>query len=87
MMWCMRRTNIYLDDATITHLDHLANAQGVSRAEVVREMIQAGLANQVRDEQHDIRQLDLTFGIARDIQFHREGNSARETHLDEMWAL
>ena len=83
----MRRTNIYLDDATITHLDRLADTQGVSRAEVVREMIQAGLVNQDRDEQYDLRQLDATFGIARDIQFYREGGSARDAHLNEMWAL
>ena len=76
-----------MDDATITHLDRLAGAQGVSRAEVVREMVEAGLANQDRDEQHDLRQLDITFGMAREIQFHREGGSARDIHLDEMWAL
>ena len=83
----MRRTNIYLDEATITHLDRLANAQGSSRAEIVRRMVHVGLANHDRDEQHDLRELDRTFGIARGIQFHRQGESAREAHLDEMWAL
>ena len=35
MMWCMQRTNIYLEERQTELLDQLAIDQGVSRAEVV----------------------------------------------------
>src|ERR1700677_4097628 len=39
MMWCMKRTNIYLAEGQAAALDRTAQAEGVSRAELIRELI------------------------------------------------
>ena len=39
MMWCMKRTNIYLAEGQAAALDRVAEAEGVSRAELIRELI------------------------------------------------
>ena len=39
MMWCMKRTNIYLAEGQAAALDRVAQAAGVSRAELIRELI------------------------------------------------
>ena len=39
MMWCMKRTNIYLGEGQAAALDRAAQAAGVSRAELIRELI------------------------------------------------
>ena len=39
MMWCMKRTNIYLAEGQAAALDRAAQAAGVSRAELIRELI------------------------------------------------
>ena len=38
MMWCMKRTNIYLAEGQAAALDRVAQAAGVSRAELIREL-------------------------------------------------
>jgi len=40
MMWCTRRTNIYLAEAQSMALDKVAHAQGVSRAELIRQLLE-----------------------------------------------
>ena len=42
-MWCMKRTNIYLDEEQTESLDRLAEQEGVSRAELIRRLIDGAL--------------------------------------------
>ena len=48
MMWCMKRTNIYLAEGQAAALDRVAKAEGVSRAELIRELIDRAIGGQRR---------------------------------------
>src|SRR5947208_3356242 len=39
MMWCIQRTNIYLDERQCELLDRLASEEGVSRAELIWRLL------------------------------------------------
>lgn len=82
----MQRTNIYLDDAQIEALDRLAGDEGVSRAEIVRRLLDRSLAGDDRDLAADLQAIDESFGALRDadISFDR-GPDGRAAHLDELW--
>ena len=43
MMWCMQRTNIYLEDRQTAVLDRLAAEEGISRAELIRRILDRAL--------------------------------------------
>lgn len=43
MIWCMKRTNIYLDEEQTASLDKLAAQEGVSRAELIRLLLNRAL--------------------------------------------
>jgi metal-responsive CopG/Arc/MetJ family transcriptional regulator len=80
----MQRTNIYLDDAQIEALDRLATARGVSRAEVVRRLIDRALHGDERDAASDLAGIEASFGgVTEEIVLER-GSDARSRHLDEM---
>jgi Ribbon-helix-helix protein, copG family len=42
MTWCMKRMNIYLTEDPAAQLDRFTWAEGVSRAELIRELIDRG---------------------------------------------
>lgn len=44
-MWCMHRTNIYLSEAQERALDARARVAGTSRSAVLREILDASLAD------------------------------------------
>jgi hypothetical protein len=48
-VWCMKRTNIYLDEKQAELLDHLAHEQGVSRAEMIRMLLDCSLRSRADD--------------------------------------
>ena len=45
MMWCMKRTNIYLAEGQADALDRAARAAGISRAELIRELIDRAIGS------------------------------------------
>jgi Ribbon-helix-helix protein, copG family len=45
MTWCMKRTNIYLAEGQAAALDRVAAAEGVSRAELIRELIDRAIGD------------------------------------------
>ncbi len=78
----MRRTNIYLGDDQCSALDELAQSSGVSRAEVIRRLIDQAIASDRRDLQDDLAAIEESFGtLGEDVAFDR-GVDARARHLD-----
>lgn len=83
----MHRTNIYLDDRQITLLDRLAGDEGVSRAEVIRRILDRALAGADEHRAGDLAAIDLSFGALVDVELDERGPGDREEHLARMWQL
>lgn len=64
MMWCMKRTNIYLAEGQVEALDRVAEAEGVSRAELIRELIDRATGGQPgADLVADLAAIEGSFGV------------------------
>lgn len=85
-MWCMRRTNIYLAEAQSAALDKAAHAQGVSRAELIRQLIDTALgALSSADLEADLAAIRESFGVFRDEDVSLDrGLDERARHLERM---
>ena len=86
-MWCMRRTNIYLDEEQTAALDRLAAQQGISRAELIRQLLDRVLVDEDASLVSDLQAIDDSFGAMRDIDVHARGEDGRGEHLVRMWRL
>lgn len=84
-MWCMKRTNIYLDEAQTASLDRLAVQQGVSRAELIRRLLDRALSNTDDNLASDLTAIQDSFGTLRDVASPDRGPADREEHLGRMW--
>jgi hypothetical protein len=85
----MKRTNIYLDEAQSAALEQVARTQGISRAELIRQLIDRSIGTSgTADLDADLAAIRGSFGIARDedIPFGR-GSDERSRHLDRMAEL
>jgi len=85
----MQRTNIFLEERQTEALDELARAEGVSRAEVIRRIIDRALANE-RDGNAALHAaVDYSFGalsaVGDDLATERTPG-ARAAHLEAMWS-
>ena len=78
----MRRTNLYLDDRQTTALDRIARAQGLSRAEVVRRLIDRGLAADPADLDGDLAAIESSFGVLAGAVIPHRAPDQRAAHLD-----
>lgn len=90
MIWCMKRTNLYLDESQTEALDELARDQGISRAEVVRRLIDRSLGTATADLESDIAAIDESFGVLRDESedgFPERGPGEREAELERLRRL
>jgi hypothetical protein len=89
-MWCMKRTNIYLDEQQSATLDQVARTQGISRAELIRQLIDRNISGSgaAADLEADLAAIRDSFGMARDddVSFGR-GSDERSRHLDYMAEL
>lgn len=85
MVWCMNRTNIYLPDALRERLDARAEAGGVSRAEIIRRLLEQGLTADEVDLDCDLAALEDSFGVLAewDVPSGRQ-DDARMQHLDRV---
>ena len=81
----MNRTNIYLEDRQTELLDRLATQEGVSRAEVIRRLIDRGLAGQEDDVAADLAAIDASFGILENVDTPGRSAGDREAHLARVW--
>lgn len=84
MMWCIQRTNIYLDERQCEMLDRLAADEGVSRAELIRRLLDRALAGANRDLAVDLEAIEASFGAAPDVEITARGASGREEHLERV---
>ena len=84
-MRCMRRTNIYLDDRQTAALDRLAEEEGTSRAELIRRMLEKGLAGEDDSLVADLSAFDESFGSLRELDTPDRRDGDREDHLARIW--
>ena len=85
MLRCMRRTNIYLDEAQTASLDALARQQGVSRAELIRQLLDRALISPDDHRGADLQAIEDSFGVLGEVAAPERGRGEREEHLDRMW--
>lgn len=83
----MRRTNIYLDDRQTVALDRLAVEEGVSRAELIRRIIDRSLAGRDADLATDLARLDVAFSVPVDIEMPSRGADERSRDLDRLMGV
>ncbi|WP_326546492.1 CopG family transcriptional regulator [Mycolicibacterium sp. ND9-15] len=81
----MKRTNIYLDEEQTASLDRLAEQQGTSRAELIRQLLDRALNNADDDLPADLKAIDDSFGVLRDVEVPDRRPGSREEHLQRMW--
>lgn len=87
MLWCMKRTNIYLDETQAELLDRLARVEGVSRAEMIRRLLDRSLRGEVDDVAVGLAAIDESFGVLADTEWSERRAGDREAHLADMWAI
>jgi metal-responsive CopG/Arc/MetJ family transcriptional regulator len=81
----MQRTNIYLDEEQCQELDRLARARGVSRAALIRELLDQALAGAGHNLSDDLAAIDASFGVFADQEIHLErGPDERSRHLQRI---
>ncbi len=81
----MRRTNIYLDEEQTASLDRLARQEGVSRAELIRHLLDRALDSSDDSLAADLQAIDDSFGALRDVDMPVRHPGSREQHLAETW--
>lgn len=86
-MWCMKRTNIYLDEQQAELLDRLARSEGVSRAEIIRRLLDRSLRNEMDDVAAGLAAIDESFGVLAETEWPHRRDGDREEHLAKMWAI
>jgi hypothetical protein len=84
-MWCMKRTNIYLAEGQAAALDRVAQAEGVSRAELIRELIDRAIGGQPgADLSADLAAIDGSFGILAEQGAFSRSRDQRADYLDRL---
>jgi hypothetical protein len=83
MMWCMKRTNIYLAEGQAEALDRVAEAEGVSRAELIRGLIDRAIGGQPgADLAVDLAAIEGSFGVLAGQEAFSRGPDERMDYLD-----
>lgn len=81
----MHRTNIYLEDEQCSTLDALARSTGISRAEVIRRLIDQAMASESQDLDGDVLAIEESFGaLADDERMLERGPDGRMQHLQDI---
>jgi hypothetical protein len=84
-LWCMNRTNIYLSDEQIAQLDRRARAEGVSRAELIRQLLDRLLYGESDQLSADLAAIDASFGLLADVEIELDRtDGARGAHLERI---
>lgn len=77
------RTNIYLDEDQVARLDQRARQEGLSRAALIRRILEDGLSVDDTSLAADLAALRESFGAAADLDLTRAVD-ARGAHLDRI---
>jgi hypothetical protein len=81
----MNRTNIYLEEEQARSLDEAARAQGISRAALIRRLINRGLDHSDGDLESDLAAIEGSFNVlAGDEEFLERGADKRSAHLEKV---
>ena len=83
----MKRTNIYLDEQQTELLDQRAESEGISRAELIRRFIDAGLRGSQGDRRALHAAIDASFGSMAVEYIPSRESGDREEHLERLWQL
>ena len=79
----MKRTNIYLADGQAEALDRIAEAEGVSRAELIRGLIDRAIGGQPgADLAADLAAIEGSFGVLAGEDAFSRGRDERMNYLD-----
>jgi hypothetical protein len=81
----MKRTNIYLGEEQTARLDRLAEQQGVSRAELIRQLLNRALTGSDDNLASDLQAIDDSFGTLGELDSQARRPGGREDHLAQMW--
>lgn len=73
-----------LDEHQAGVLDRMAAAEGLSRAQVVRRLVDSALSG-ADDLEADLAAIDASFGAYQDIDVVPRETGEREEHLARMW--
>lgn len=85
MLWCMKRTNIYLAEGQAAALDRVAQAEGVSRAEVIRELIDRAIGGHPgADLAADLDAIHSSFGILGEQEAFSRSRDQRGDYLGRL---
>lgn len=83
----MKRTNIYLAEGQAAELDRVAQAAGVSRAELIRELIDRAIGGHPgADLAADLDAIHSSFGILADHDTFARGPDERMSYLQRLAA-
>jgi hypothetical protein len=81
----MQRTNIYLAEGQAAALDRAAAAEGVSRAELIRALIDRALGGHPgTDLTGDLAAIESSFGVLADQGAFARGRDQRMDYLDRL---
>jgi metal-responsive CopG/Arc/MetJ family transcriptional regulator len=80
----MNRTNIYLDENQARSLDEAARAQGISRAALIRRLIDRGLGQNEDDLESDLAAIEASFNVLSGEDFLERRSDERSRHLDNV---
>jgi Ribbon-helix-helix protein, copG family len=81
----MKRTNIYLAEGQVAALDRAAQAAGVSRAELIRELIDRAIGGHPgADLAADLAAIDGSFGILAGEDTFTRGPDERADYLGRL---
>jgi hypothetical protein len=85
MMWCTKRTNIYLAEGQASALDRAAQAEGVSRAELIRELIDRAIGGHPgADLAADLAAISDSYGILAGQEAFTRARDQRMDYLDRL---
>ena len=88
MLWCMNRTNIYLTDEQRERLDQRAQAAGMSRAELIRQILDRDLFGDQERLAGDLAAIEESFGAlaGESLELDR-ADGDRVAHLEHVASL
>jgi hypothetical protein len=81
------RTNIHLESRQARALDEAAKAQWIRRAELVRQLIDRGIAGHALDLEADLAAIEASFGAlpeVGDLVAHVRAPDDRARHLNRI---
>lgn len=81
----MKRTNIYLAEGQAAALDRVAKAEGVSRAELIRELIDRAIGGQAgANLAADLAAINGSFGVLAGQEKFSRAADQRMDYLDRL---